>query len=118
MAGPQRACWTTATRTGENAPMLSPRTRSVVLTACLGTALLLAASDARAQGGPDVATAQALFDDAKKLIAAGKYAEACPKFMASHRLDPKVGTLLNLADCHEKIGQTASAWARFLEGKT
>lgn len=46
---------------------------------------------------------------------AKRYSEACPKLVASHKLAPAVGTLLNLADCYERAGQNASAWARFHE---
>jgi hypothetical protein len=63
----------------------------------------------------DKATAEALFAEGRKLMAAGTYAEACPKFEASQKLDPGVGAMLNLADCYEKNGQTASAWAEFRE---
>jgi len=66
----------------------------------------------------DPAAAQALFDQGKKLMAEGKAAQACPKFAESQRLDPGVGTLLNLAACHEAVGQTASAWSRFLEAES
>ena len=59
--------------------------------------------------------AEALFGEAKKLAAAGKYAEACPKFAASNRLDRGAGTMIHLADCYEKNKQTASAWATFKE---
>lgn len=59
--------------------------------------------------------AQTLFDDAKQLVAAGKFAEACPKFAVSFKLDPKPGTAVNLANCLEKNGQLASAWVRYLE---
>ncbi len=81
-------------------------------TGALGTALLLAAAPARAD---DSAAADALFQAAKLLVAEGKYAEACPKFEASFKLDRTLGTLLNLADCHEKEGKIASSWAEWGE---
>lgn len=59
------------------------------------------------------AAAEALFLEAKKLAAEGRYAEACPKFAESNRLDRGAGTLIHLADCYEKNRQTASAWATF-----
>ncbi|MFO0761910.1 MAG: hypothetical protein U0359_36055 [Byssovorax sp.] len=63
----------------------------------------------------DKATAQALFDDGMRLLKLKSYAEACPKLAESLRLDPALGTKLYLADCYEKNGQTASAWALFRE---
>ena len=63
----------------------------------------------------DKAAAQSLFDEGRKLMSAGKYAEACPKLAESQKLDPGVGTQFHLSDCYEKLGQTASAWAGFLE---
>lgn len=75
---------------------------------------LLAAGAARAQpSGQDAATAQALFDDGKRLMALGKHAEACPKLVESQRLDPGGGTLFAIALCHEGEGKTATAWADF-----
>jgi hypothetical protein len=63
----------------------------------------------------DQASAQTLFDAGRRLIAQGNFVEACPKFLESQRLDPGVGTLLNLADCYEHIGRLASAWTNFLD---
>jgi hypothetical protein len=63
----------------------------------------------------DKAAAEALFDEAKKLMAAKRYGEACPKFADSQRLDPGVGTLLNLGLCYKQVGQTASAWSAYRE---
>jgi hypothetical protein len=59
------------------------------------------------------AMASQFFDDAEKLMASGKAADACPKYAESQRLDPQLGTLLHLADCYEKAGMTASAWTMF-----
>src|SRR5258708_17552643 len=63
----------------------------------------------------DRATAQALFDQAKQLATSGKYADACPKFEESERLDPGIGTQFQLASCYEHVGRIASAWTLFLD---
>ncbi|WP_437671116.1 hypothetical protein [Sorangium sp. So ce131] len=78
--------------------------------------LSLAAGVARAEPTADqAAAAEALFREGRDLVAKGKFAEACPKFAASQRLDPGYGTQWNLADCLERLGRTASAWAAFRE---
>jgi hypothetical protein len=63
----------------------------------------------------DTAAAEAAFAEARALIRQGQYAEACPKLEASFALDPALGTLLNLSDCFERTGRTASAWVRYRE---
>lgn len=84
--------------------------------------LLVAASSvatvpraALAQGSSEKAAAESLFEEARKLMAEKKYPLACDKFAASQKLDPAPGTLLNLADCSDKAGRSASAWVEFLE---
>lgn len=63
------------------------------------------------------AEVEALFGEGKLLVNEGKFALACPKFLASYRLDQRIGTLLNLATCYEKNHQLASAWTRYLEAQ-
>jgi hypothetical protein len=63
----------------------------------------------------DEAAARVLFAEARRLAAAGKFEEACPKFEDSLRLNAGIGTTFNLADCLEHVGRIASAWARFLD---
>ena len=71
---------------------------------------VVVASVARAD---DVAQAEALFESARELREKGDYAAACPKFQASFELDKQLGTLINIADCYEKLGKWATAWARY-----
>ncbi len=76
----------------------------------LALALLLCTAPALA----DSAAAEVLFREGKKLLAAGDVAGACAKLAESNRLESSSGTLINLADCHQRQGKTASAWGEFL----
>jgi hypothetical protein len=86
--------------------------------ALLASSSMLYAGAAHAQTATDKAAAEALFREGRKLFDAGSYPAACAKLAESERLDPAPGTLLNLAGCYEKNGQTASAWATFKEAQS
>jgi hypothetical protein len=58
----------------------------------------------------DPAAAEALFREGREQVALGNYAQACPKFLESERLDPATGTVFNLAECQERTGKLASSW--------
>ncbi len=81
----------------------------------LVVAVSVHAGAARAENGQDKAAANVLFEDGKRLLEDGKTSEACGKFAESNRLDLGIGTTLWLADCYERNGQSASAWAQFDE---
>src|SRR5262249_41463605 len=78
----------------------------------LGAASILAlgthSSHALAQSANDQASR--LFEDARRLMSEGRFADACPLLAQSDLLDPAVGTKMNLAKCYESLGRTASAW--------
>lgn len=74
--------------------------------ALLSLVILLWASTALA-GNKD--KADALFKQGKKLSAEKKYAEACPAFEQSMKLDPAIGTQLNIAKCYEDWGRLGKA---------
>jgi hypothetical protein len=90
--------------------MITRRTTAALLLA----SALLAPAQAWA-ASKDAAEADALFRAGRKAMEARAYAEACPKFAESLRLDPAVGTLFNLANCEQKIGKLAEAYAHFHE---
>jgi len=60
-------------------------------------------------------TAEALFEAGRADMQRADYAAACPKFAESQRLDPAAGTLINLADCEERLGLLAHAWQLWRE---
>jgi hypothetical protein len=70
-------------------------------------AATVALSAPLAEGQEQAATAEALFREARELSAQGHYAEACPKFAASQKLDPGYGTVYNLGECLSREGKIA-----------
>jgi tetratricopeptide (TPR) repeat protein len=79
----------------------------------VGCYILLATTTLNAQPAENKVLAEQLFAQARALVKAGNWAEACPKFEASLRYDATLGTRLNLATCLERIGKLASAWGLF-----
>jgi serine/threonine-protein kinase len=67
------------------------------------------------QSASGKAAAETLFDEGVRLLKENKPEQACPRLEKSQSIDPAVGTLLYLADCYEKTGRIASAWATFRE---
>jgi serine/threonine-protein kinase len=96
---------------------LAPRTaRRVAPLALFTVALLVRAGGAQPAGDETQrrAVAQALFDEAQKLMESNSFSLACIKLEEVVRLQPgKIGAMLALARCYEGEGKTASAWSRF-----
>lgn len=92
------------------------RVRSLSLSLALlaFTPTLCVTGVARAEpSANEKAAAEALFQKASELMESGDAVNACEKYEASQQLDPALGTMLRIADCYERIGRTASAWAVF-----
>lgn len=72
--------------------------------------LLAISSVSAARAETDAAAA--LFDNGRDAMKRGDFEVACARFDESNRLEPAVGTELNLALCEEKLGRELSAWRR------
>jgi hypothetical protein len=91
--------------------MKAPHLAVVALLACS-----FAPSGARAAPPPaDSARADALFREGLRLFEGGQTAKACERFDASYQIDPALGTLQNLALCHEKEGKLVRAYTELVE---
>src|SRR5580693_8301481 len=90
--------------------MNTSRRRLLASTTLLSVATLApkaAADDTRA-------VAQALFDAAVQAMSDKAYDRACPKLEEVVQLMPgKVGALMQLAQCYDEWGKSASAWGRY-----
>jgi tetratricopeptide (TPR) repeat protein len=81
---------------------------------CAALALALVASDAHANNRDK---ADALFKQGKKLMAEKRYADACGAFEDSNKLDPGIGTQLNIARCYEEWGKLGRAYHAYLDAE-
>ena len=63
------------------------------------------------------ARAEAMAQRGRALVDAGRIAAGCEQFVSSQALDGRLDTLLDLADCYQRDGRTASAWHAFLEAE-
>jgi tetratricopeptide (TPR) repeat protein len=86
-----------------------PRVRCAVLV------MSVVSERAHAQSSGSSTAADQLFNEGRELAKAGQWTKACPKFEASLRLDPALGTRLNLATCYEHLGKFARAWRLYRE---
>jgi hypothetical protein len=86
--------------------------RATIAAAIVCVSALALAPQAHAQ---NAAAADALFQKGKDAFDAKRYAEACPAFAESYRLDPVSGSLIALASCYEADGKLASAWSKYGE---
>jgi hypothetical protein len=85
--------------------------RARFLLAALGLASLALPYEIAYAEASSTASAQAaeLFEEGRVLLQKQDFRAACPKFADSAALEPKVGTLLNLADCEEHLGRIVAA---------
>jgi hypothetical protein len=91
------------------------RATGLLALACLVLAATLGLEQRVHAQARDAAAGEALFQEGRRLMKAGDFAAACPKLEESLRLDPALGTLVNLASCEESQGRTASAWQHWRE---
>jgi len=88
------------------------------------TALALAvfaaafAASSPAFAAPNDARAQEAFQQGLEHLKLGRAPQACPLFAEAHKLDPKVGYVVNLARCEAKLGQLVAANQHWKEALT
>jgi hypothetical protein len=99
-------------------PYFVPRRthRALGSRAMLGIAALsLACSVTVGANADEPSAAEQLFSDGRAALVDHQYDVACAKFRESDKLDPAVGTHLNLANCEELRGHIAVARVLFAE---
>ena len=93
---------------------LSSFARRAFIPAALVLAIVVAAPSASAQEALDPAAAREHLTQGYKLKQQGQLKDALPHFVESLRLDPKLKTTINLADCEEKLGMLVEAQSHWL----
>lgn len=66
-------------------------------------------------GARDPVAAERFFGEARSLMSSNRVEQACALFHRSFELDPAIGTMLNMADCDEKLGNIAGACDAYRE---
>jgi hypothetical protein len=84
----------------------------------LAIALVALAITGGARADQPRATSVELFNRGRALAQENKCAQAVPFFLDTLKLEPSVGALLNLAECHEKLGDASQAFTRYREAET
>ena len=93
---------------------LSSFARRAFIPAALVLAIVVAAPSVSAQEALDPAAAREHLTQGYKLKQQGQLKDALPHFVESLRLDPKLKTTINLADCEEKLGMLVEAQSHWL----
>jgi hypothetical protein len=93
---------------------LSRWARRALSSVALVSTLTIAAHSARAQETLDAAAAREHLTQGYKLKQQGALREALPHLVESLRLDPKLKTIINLADCEEKLAMLVEAQQHWL----
>jgi len=92
---------------------MTPRALRPGLAAVAASVLLSFASPTWSQSSGAV-DPEVVYRSAVEALKAGKYADACPRFAEARRLKPdSTPALQGLAQCFDKWGKTASAWAKY-----
>jgi serine/threonine-protein kinase len=87
--------------------------RSLILAALCTPLLCASPRAAHAEEAGTKAAAQALYDEAARLMLANDFAAACKKFEDSDRVFQGVGTRARLGECYAKLDRLASAWSTY-----
>lgn len=89
--------------------------RQMIRRGCLLFALTAVVAIPREEVYAADPVAESMFQQALQMMRDGKFEEAKQALEASHKLEPKSGTLLVLGSCNEQLGHTATAWAQYKE---